>query len=156
MTTETVVVTSEETPTQGAPSASIETAETVAEAAVEIAQIEADRDVAIAEVHAEAATEQTEAIAEAQVETAEAHAAAAEAVVTENEQWRTELTNQVATLAADVSSLRETLISASQNQPESSASPEATPDSHAAPIAEPAAAEAPPEPAKKKQKHRWI
>lgn len=148
MSTTIVSDASPEAPATPAPVAEAQT-ETVAEAAVEIAQIQADRDVEIAEVHA--ATE--EARIEAQAETAETIAeASVEAAQTEQAEWKTEL----AAVRADVSSIRETLdhLSLPPSQPESPGNPEVI---AASPVVPETAAPAPAaEPKPKKKPHRWI
>lgn len=145
--------TAENTP---ASDAAPEVAAEVAEAAVAIAQIEADKEVAIEEIRAEAAVEQTEAHVEADIARSEAVAEAAEAVASEDNQWRTNMEGQLAELREGVSSIQATLTSASRNQPASPASPAPMPESHAVLIAEPQAAPPPPEPKKPKSKDRWI
>lgn len=134
-------------------------AETRAETAVEVAQIEAERDVKIAEVHAEAHVAEVEANAEAREAEAEAVAEVAQnqnGELQECQRQITALTETVATLAGDVSSILQRLTPVASDPPNPQPEPESSAAMPENPVV-PEAVETPPaEPSKKVRPHRWI
>ena len=101
-----------------------EATEAAAEAAVEIAEIQADRDVAIAEIQAEQAAETVEAIETASIERAEIHARS-------EEQWNalqqrlTTAEAEIQTLSTRVSSLEMATTTTQQTAAEATETAEA-------------------------------
>jgi hypothetical protein len=122
------------------PAETVAATEAVAEAAVEVAEVNAERDVAIAEIQAEVASD---AIAAASVESA------LQAEVSQCRQNLESLTLQVAQIAEQQLLIRETLTSLEQQQtnpPEVVAESVETPDNQEAREPEP----------RKKKRLRWI
>lgn len=139
----TVVTTEAETPATQAEVIAAETVAAVAKTAPEVAQIQADRDVAIAEIQAET----QEAAIEAAADIAEDDQ--------ENEEWRrnieasqTALTQNLATLTEQVSSIQATLTQM--------ASLPQNPSLDESVAATPASQEVPEEVARRKKALRWI